>query len=632
MQGFYSDGSGRSRIAGKKRFVIFAVCFALASLAVIGRYGYLMLSPQQARNPARAERSGGRGPILDRNGRILALESRMGNITLWRPAMNDVRELSRELSPFLEQSPEEIFARITNSSSDFIYLRRQVGESVVRLVDAAITEGRLPGVSIQAAPGRIYPERDLAAQLIGFVGNDNTGLAGIEFAFDRELSPLSHPALGMREAGSQVFLTLDINVQHILENIAARVLAETRAEAVMFMAMDPRNGDILGSVSLPGFDPNNIRNSDEVSRMDRPAIWAFEPGSVFKIFSMAALREAGAITANTFFTCNGYYERITARGERIVINCMGNHGRVSAREITVFSCNAGAAHAADMLNVQAFHDRLRDFGFGTRTGAGNPGETAGFLRPPEQWSERSRPTISMGQEIAVSALQILKATTAIANDGILVPPRIISHLVDADGTVRPFEPGRPRRILSPETSRAMRDYMMDTTSSLGTGWRAYVQDLSLGVKTGTAQMIDPRTGAYSPADFISSCIAILPAENPSLVLYLAIVRPQGETLAGRIAAPPIRDAADALINYLGIPRGRNPQIVHSGAIAIPALPYPVVNEIVPNFSGVAKRQLIPLLLRDDLRMQVHGDGWVARQSPAPGTLITGDTVIVLELE
>ena len=636
MNGFYSDETNRSHVIGKRRFVIFAVCFSLVTLAVVGRYGYLMLFPRQIPVPARVERPGGRGPIFDRNGRILALESRMGNITLWRPSMESAEVLSRELAPLLEQAPDEILSRIVNSQSDFIYLRRQVNESTVRHVEAAIIDGRLRGVSIQPVLGRIYPERELAAQLIGFVGNDNSGLAGVEFAFDRELAaiPGTRQALGYwdRRTGSQIFLTLDINVQHILENIARQVLDQTRAEAVMFMAMDPRTGDILGSVSLPGFDPNNFRNSDEMSRMDRPAIWAFEPGSTFKIFSKAALLDAGAIAEDTFFYCRGYYERITARGERIVINCMSAHGWVSAREITVVSCNAGAAYAADQMSMRDFHGRMRAFGFGARTGAGNPGETAGFLRPPEQWSERSRPTISMGQEIAVSALQMLKASTAIANDGILVYPRIISRIVSADGTVRPFEPGSPRRILSPETSRAMRRYMMETTSRLGTGWRAYVEDLSLGVKTGTAQMIDPRTGAYSLTDFISSCIAILPADNPSLVLYLAIIRPQGEMLAGRIAAPPIREAADALINYLGIPRGRNPQVVHTGAIAIPALPYPAVNEIVPNFSGVAKRQLVPLLLRDDLHMQVHGEGWVARQSPAPGTPLTSDTVIVLELE
>jgi cell division protein FtsI (penicillin-binding protein 3) len=594
-----------------------------------------MLVSERPAAAVRMERSGSRGPILDRNGRILALESRVGNITLWRPSVDNALALSHELAPFLELPPAEIFSRITNSQSDFMYLRRQVNEPIMLGVEAAIAQGRLRGVSVNPVPGRIYPERQLAAQLIGFVGDDNRGLGGGEFAFNSELAPPTRPA-GMRNwdrrDGNQIFLTLDINVQHILETIAQRVLNDTGAEAVMFMAMDPRNGDILGSVSLPGFDPNDIRTSAAIDRMDRPAIWAFEPGSVFKIFSMAALLESGAISRNTFFHCPGYYVRVTPAGERIVINCMGRHGNVSAREITIFSCNAGAAYAADMLSPQLFHDRLRDFGFGARTGAGNPGEHAGFLRPPSQWSERSRPTISMGQEISVSALQILKATTAIANDGILVPPRIISRIVSANGEVRNVEPSPPRRILSPETSRAMRQYMMETTSGLGTGWRAYVQDLSLGVKTGTAQMIDPQTGTYSDTDFISSVVAILPADNPSLVLYIAIIKPQGETLSGRIAAPPIRDAAEALINYLGIPRGRNPQVVHSGAIALPALPDPVVNEIVPNFAGVAKRQLLPLLVRSDIRMQVHGDGWVVRQSPAPGTPLTGDTVIVLELE
>ncbi|MCL2601973.1 MAG: penicillin-binding transpeptidase domain-containing protein [Treponema sp.] len=629
-----STESGATRIAGKKRFFKFAVCFAIAAAAVVIHYAVLMLSPRKPPRAVQLEHTAGRGTILDRNGRVLALESRMGDITLWRPTMGNVEELSRELSPFLEQTPDEILNKITTSPSDFIYLRRQINESTMRLVEAAIASGRLRGVSVHPVPGRIYPERELAAQLIGFVGNDNTGLAGVEFAFNDELASHTRQNAKARDKrfGNQIFLTLDINVQNILEDISRRVLEQTRAEAVMFMAMDPRNGDVLGSVSLPGFDPNSIQTSNPVSRMDRPAIWAFEPGSTFKIFSLAALMEAGVIGEDTQFECKGYYERITARGERIVINCLGVHGKVTPREIIVLSCNAGAAYAADRMSTHEFHDRLRDFGFGVRTGAGNPGETAGFFRPADQWSERSRPTISMGQEISVSALQLLKATTAIANDGILVSPRIISRIVEPDGTVRTFQPEMPRRLLSPKVSRAIRSYMLDTTSSLGTGWRAHVQDLSLGVKTGTAQMINPANGAYSTTDFISNTVAILPAENPSLVLYLAIIKPQGEVLAGRIAAPPIRDAADALINYLGIPRGSNQQIAHSGAIPIPALPYPVINDIMPNFAGVAKGQLVPLLLRGDLQIQIYGDGWVARQSPAPGSPLTQDTVIILELE
>ena len=628
---YYDEAAVNARIAGKKRFTIFAAVLFLAALTVLARYGYLMLFPRQPVRPARIERPAGRGPILDRNGRLLALETRLGNVTLWRPEMGNPEELSRALSPYLEQSYEEIFNRISNSHSDFLYLKRQVNEPELRLIEEAISEGRLRGVSIEPVVGRIYPERNLAAQVIGFVGDENNGLAGIEYVLNDELIPDPGPR---NRSGSQVFLTLDVNVQYILESIAAQVLLENRAEAVMLMAMDPRTGDILGSASLPGYDPNNIRTSEETSRMDRPAIWAYEPGSVFKIFSLSALMDANAISGNTVFSCNGHYERITSRGERIVINCLGAHGNVRAREIIIYSCNAGAAYAADILDAQVFSSSLRALGFGGRTRAGNPGETAGFLRSPDRWSERSKPTIAMGQEIAVSALQMLQAASAVANDGVLVPPKIISRIVSTDGrTVTNFENSPPRRIFTPETARAMRSYMIDVTSGTGTGWRANVEDISLAIKTGTAQIIDPASGTYSPTDFITSCIAILPAESPSLILYLVIVKPQGGSfLGGRIAAPPIREAAEALINYLGIPRGRNPQVSHSGAVSIPIVPYPALNEIVPDFFGVAKRQLLPLLVRDDIRIQVYGDGWVVRQSPEPGTPLTSETVIILELE
>ncbi|MCL2007312.1 MAG: penicillin-binding transpeptidase domain-containing protein [Treponema sp.] len=618
-----------NRLAGKNRFLIFAVVISLAALGLILRFGYLMLFPRQLPRQVGTERLAGRGPILDRNGRLLALETRLGNVTLWRPDITDIDELSRLLAPLLEQTPTEMTSRINGSQSDFLYLSRQVSDPVIRMIEAGIRDGRFRGVNIEPVIGRIYPERNLASQVIGFIGDEGTGLAGMEFAFDREL----RGEQGSQGRGSQIFLTIDVNIQYILESIATRVMNETGAESIIFMAMDPRTGDILGSVSLPGYDPNTVRLSNEFSRMDRPAILAFEPGSTFKVFSLAAMHDAGIINPNTTFFCPGYYERVTPRGERIIINCLGSHGQVNARDVIVFSCNAGAAYAADQISSDLFYEYLRSFGFGSRTGAGNPGETAGLVRTTDRWSDRSRPTIAMGQEIAVSGLQMLQAISAIANDGILVPPRIIDRIVSPDGRIqRDFESGQARRILSVDAARAMRDYMIDATSNVGTGWRAFVEDLPLGIKTGTAQMIDPRSGAYSNTDFIASAIALLPADNPSLALYLAVFKPQGEIYGGRIAAPPIREAAEALVNYLGIPRGRNPLLVHPGAVSIPILPYPAVNEVVPDFTGVAKRLLLPLLLRDDLRFHVIGDGWVVRQSPPPGTRLLPDTLIVLELE
>jgi cell division protein FtsI (penicillin-binding protein 3) len=609
-----------------RRFLIFTSLLALAALSLLIHYGILMLRPSPRQDPPRSRSLGERGPILDRNGRFLALQTRLANISVWRPEIGDPAELAQDLAPILELPAGEIRERISLAPSDFVYLKKQVDESTIRMIKSLKDEGRLRGVAVEPVMGRIYPERNLASQIIGFTGDENHGLAGIEYAFDSRLA-------GDGENGSSVVLTIDVSVQYILERIAAKTLTETRAEAVMLMAMDPRTGEVLGSASLPGFDPNDIRSSDETGRMDRPAIWAYEPGSVFKVFSLAALMDSGAISGDTSFICNGRYERITGGGERILINCLEAHGRVSPREIIIFSCNAGAAYASDQLGNASFYDLLRDFGFGSRTGAGNPGETAGFLRAAERWSDRSKPTIAMGQEIAVSTLQMLQAATAVANDGVLVPPKVVSRVVSADGKkTELWDPGPSRRVLRPETARAMRDYMVDVTSSIGTGWRANVKDLSLAVKTGTAQIIDPATRAYSKTDFIASCIALLPAESPSLILYLVIIKPRGEILGGRIAAPAIRESAEALADYLGIPRGRNPQLPHSSSVELPTARPPRIEGRVPDFSGLAKRSILPLLLRDDLHIEIRGDGWVRRQSPPPGTPITQDTVIILELE
>jgi cell division protein FtsI (penicillin-binding protein 3) len=286
------------------------------------------------------------------------------------------------------------------------------------------------------------------------------------------------------------------------------------------------------------------------------------------------------------------------------------------------------------MGAAAFAQAVENFGFGGRTGAGAPGETAGLFRPVNQWSERSRPTIAMGQEISVSALQMLQAATAIANDGVLMPPRTVSRIVSDDGkTIREFRQAEPRRILSAETARNMRHYMEAGTEDLGIGRFARIRDIALGVKTGTAQMYDPATRTYSETDYIASCIALLPAENPSLVLYMVLVKPMGNYYFGsRTAAPAIRETAEALIDYLGIPRGRNPQVSHPGEITIPREDTLTLGDTVPDFSRRSKRSLAPLLLRDDLILDIRGEGWVVRQNPPPGTPFSPGMTITLELE
>jgi cell division protein FtsI (penicillin-binding protein 3) len=578
-----------------------------------------------------------RGPIMDRTGRFLAIQTKFADVSVWRPSISiygrkpdmatDIDDLSLELAPILEMPPSEIREKISSSKSNFIYIKKQIEDSAAKRLSSLLNEKKIKGVTVESIVGRIYPQKNLASQIIGFVGEGNVGLEGIEYEFDDILAGTENNG-----KGSQVILTIDANVQYILERVAEQTMTETSAEAVMLLAMDPRNGDILGSASVPDFDPNNFLDYGEARRVNRPVIWSYEPGSVFKIFSLAALIDSGSISDNSVFICNGAYERVTNRGEKIEIKCLGVHGRVSPREIIIHSCNAGAARASDQLGNGVFHDLLSDFGFGSRTGVGSPGETSGYLQRSDRWSERSKPTIAIGQEIAVSAYQMIQAAGAIANNGVLVPPRIVSKIISDDGTVKEWEGGASRRVIKAETARNLRSYMADAASGIGTGWRAAVEDMSLAVKTGTAQLIDPVTRKYSDSDFIASCIALLPAESPSLILYLAIIKPKGEIFGGRIAAPAIRETAESIIDYLGIPRGRNEQINHPSSVNIPTSRLPVILDKLPDYSGFAKRLLLPLLFYDDISFEIRGDGWVRYQDPPPGTVVTEGMTVVLYLE
>ncbi|MDR1858384.1 MAG: transpeptidase family protein [Treponema sp.] len=621
----------------KWRFFVVMCILAAATTSVVIRYG-LYIREDGTERPGSSRTINERGQIVDRNGRILATQVRRYDIHVRPPRDNVTRprkiaKLAAELAPFLDMSVEEIAARIGNSTREFVIKRQVPMETWDRIRNEQdIKEDRLTGVAARAVPFRVYPEKNLASQVIGFMGDYYRPLEGVEAAMNRELSGTEN---GGR--GSTVVLTIDANVQHILENVAASTLRETQAETVMFLAMDPRSGEILGSAVLPNFDPNDFLASSRETYLNLTALEHYEPGSVFKVFSISSLLDAGVISEQTQFVCNGAYERTFPSGQTVRILCADGraHGRVRPREIIVHSCNVGAAQAADRMNNQSFYQALLNYGFSARTGAWVSAETAGLLRAPDLWSGRTRQSIAFGQEIAVSALQIMQAASVIANGGVLVPPKIISRIVSADGktiTERANPVNASRRVIRQDTAQKMLSYMTAATTEIGTGWRASVEDLNLAVKTGTSQYRNPLAPGYSQTDFIASCLALLPAEAPSLALYVVIIKPRGETYGGRIAAPAIRQAAELLIDYLGIPRGRNPIVEHSGSIAFPEERLPAFSTHVPNFYGLSKKTLLPLLLRGDIRVEISGEGWVRRQFPPPGTPITANTVLELELE
>jgi cell division protein FtsI (penicillin-binding protein 3) len=617
-----------------RRFFVIICLVALAGIVLLVKFAHIMLAPQYGAGAQGGGAAGDRGRILDRNGRTLAIQTRFGHISVWKPDLPDEGRdvVFHRLGELLQLEPEEIARRVDSAPGNFLYLQKHVDAATTQEIESEILAGALRGVTVETIFGRVYPEQSLAGSIIGIVGDENKGLEGIEYTFDKELSPRFSG--GQARNGDTVVLTIDANVQYILEDIAGRTQAENEAEAVMLMAMDPRSGEILGSASMPGFNPNLFRESTREQRIHRPVELTYEPGSVFKIFSLSLLMDSGAALPGTVFVCDGRYEHITNLGERVIINCLGAHGRVNIRDIIIYSCNAGSAYASDREAILPFYNGIRSLGFGAKTGAELPGEASGFMRPAERWSDRSKPTIAIGQEIAVSAMQMLEAATAVANDGVLVRPHFVRELRPADGTApRQHAAEEPRRVLKAETTRLMRSYMQAVTSDIGTGWRANVADLNLAVKTGTAQVIDPVTGRYSDTEFIASCMALLPAEAPTLVLYLAIVKPKGiNYLGGRIAAPPIREAAEELVNYLGIPRGKNPQVRHSGEIIVPNQAPPELGAYMPDLTGFSKRALLPLLLNDTVQFDLRGDGWVRRQYPPPGSPLRPGDTIILELE
>jgi len=625
----------------KRRFFIAITALFAAALYILIRYA-LNIEPGISENAETQRTTLERGPIVDRNGKILASQVRRYDIYIIPPKERNpnrqnekINNLASRLAPVLEMNEDEIRQKIRSSKRDFI-IKRYVTPDTYNAIRAMQEEKGSPlaGVIARAVPFRVYPEKSLASQIIGFVGTEYQGQEGIEYAFNNELS-------GKESSGSgeKVELTIDVNVQHILEKVAGSTLKETRAESVIFLAMDPRNGEILGSAVVPGFDPNDFRNFNIEYYRNLPANMPYEPGSVMKAVSISALMNSGAINERSEFICNGTYEWTTPSGRKEKLSCADGvaHGKVGPREIIMYSCNIGAFHAAGMQNDLGFYQSMLDFGFGKRTGAWRPEmEISGFIDKPgsRTWSSRTKQSIAFGQEIAVSALQMLQAAGVIANDGVLIPPKIVSRIVSADGkTVKVWDNGenQSRQVISPDVARKMRRYMADTASSFGTGWRGSIGDLNIAIKTGTAQLSAGGRG-YSATDFISSCIALLPAENPSLVLYVAIIKPRGETYGGRIAAPAIKEAAEEIVNYLGIPRGRTPWWSHSGSINIEEEKMPAIGARIPNFYGLSKKTLLPLLLRNDLHIEIFGDGWVRRQSPPVGTVLTADMVIELYLE
>ncbi|HRW24500.1 MAG TPA: penicillin-binding protein [Spirochaetia bacterium] len=619
-----------------RHYVIIAALLTVTG-ATLARYARLAGGDGAPRPAASASRVVSiRGPIYDREGRLLAVDTDLYDVSIWKPSFQPDKAASfaRSASGVLGVDPGELEGKLTGDGPDFAYLARRVSGDAAEGLERVMRDEGVNGVRIDRVSGRVYPERALAAHLVGFVGTENKGLSGAEAAFDSWLSADPEESGGGYAYGDAVYLTIDADLQYRLETLSRAVLEENAAEGLALVAMDAKTGDILAYVSLPDFDPNDFLAVDRSAWTDRVAIYAYEPGSVFKVYSMASLMALGGIDERSRFVCDGRYERVTASGEEIVIKCLGSHGSVDVTNILEYSCNAGAAYASETVSDIDFYAKIREFGFGERVGADLAGESPGLIRRPEDWSGRTKPTMAMGQELLVTALQMADAATVVANGGVLMRARTLGRIVSADGAVLEApEPIAVRRVMGEYEANAILRSMEAAVLDSGTGRRARIDDLRMSVKTGTAQVIDPATRRYSDTDFIASTIALFPSDDPEYIVYAAIFNPKGaSTYGGRIAAPFVKDAANAIADLYGVARSGSASATHGGRISVSGVDAAEVGDAMPDLRGLPKRALTGLLARDDIIVEIEGDGWVREQSPAPGEPIAAGATIRLRLE
>jgi cell division protein FtsI (penicillin-binding protein 3) len=597
------------------RFTIVFVLLGAGLLLLVLQYGTIMLSPAPERQEAASRTFGERGPILDRNGNILAIQTERNTVTAWKPSINDPGEVGERLGPALSMEPRYV-EELIRGSSGFVVIKRTVTEEESLRVRELIEAGRIPGIRLEPDSARIYPEERLASHILGYVGVENVGLDGVEYMFNGELLPTN--PLDEERAGNQLVLTLDVAIQSVVREISLDARQEHEADSVTSILMDSRSGELLAYVSVPDYNPNEFADFTQEERRNRPIAMVYEPGSVFKIYSIGSLLHLGGLSINDRFNTSGGYQR---SGEEFLITDLNDYGVIDVVEIIKYSSNVGAALASETAGAESFHRMLRLFGFGERTGVSLNGEERGLLKEPEEWSGRTQQTIAIGQEIGVTALQLVAAATVFANDGVLLRPQIVQRVVSPEGkTLRRFTREPVREVVSSEVARQMLDMMEAATEPDSTARRIEVEGVSVSAKTGTAEVYDPEIGSYSEEHFIASTLAIFPSEEPQYILYVMIDHPRGESFyGGRIAAPVVDRTIETLMPYLDIAREGDQVVQHPGRVRVTVPRLPEIDGVIPSYEGLPKRILLPLLDREDLEVTLEGSGWVVAQQPPAGT-------------
>jgi cell division protein FtsI (penicillin-binding protein 3) len=564
---------GRLRLSLFAAFFLFWIAVISCRLLWLQIADYGFLTQKAARQQQRSiEVAPPRGVIYDRKGRELAMSIQVDSVFAVPSEIPDQATTATLLAHILHSDPKEILAKLESSRS-FTWVARKVDSNT----SARIRGLNLRGIYFQKEPKRFYPKNDLAAQVIGYVGMDDEGLAGIERSFDQRLRgrpgkmlitmDARHRWFGRvektPEPGQNVVLTIDEDIQHIAEKELDAVMQRTHAEAGTVVIQNPKTGEILALANRPTFNPNESRRLDSKSLKNRAVSDAYEPGSTFKMVTIAAALEERVTNPDEIFDCQ--MGKIVVGGR--TIHDWKPYGLLSVSQILQRSSDVGAIKIALRLGDDRMYKYIRAFGFGSQTGIELQGETRGITKPVSRWSKMSIGAISMGQEIGVSPLQLVSMTSAMANDGVWTPARIVAGSTGSENGVSGqaktvvFHPGLQHRVLSPFAAAQMKKMLEDVVLK-GTAKNAILDGYTSAGKTGTAQKINPLTHRYGSKD-IASFSGFAPVNNPAITVTVIVDSPTAaHHHGGDVGAPVFRSIAQQALEYLDVPHDidvRNPQ-------------------------------------------------------------------------
>ncbi|MBK7858201.1 MAG: transpeptidase family protein [Archangiaceae bacterium] len=603
-----------------------------------------------------------RGDIFDRRGVALAQSVDVDSIWVDPSQLLDVKLASYELAKKLDVDRAELYDRMQRAKR-FAWVKRQARPEDV----AAAKALGWPMLGIMREPRRFYPQRELAAHVIGLVGTDGHGLDGLELAFEDELSGDPTTRLGFRDArgrklltngledvtarqGAAVTLTLDRQLQYVTERALESAVDGAKAVAGMAVVMDPKTGEILALANAPRFNPNAPEKSAPGALRNRSVTDAFEPGSTFKAFVVAAALDAHAITESSTFDCE---KGAWAIGKHVVHDTHP-HDVLTPGKILQVSSNIGAAKIGAALGREKLVDAFSRFGFAEKPDLGLPGAARGSIPFPR--AEISLATQSYGQGLTASAIQLAAGYAALANGGTYMKPYLVSKVVDPDGVVLlENRPTAERRAVSEKAAKAVISMLESVVEKDGTAPKARMDEFRVAGKTGTAQKVDTVAKGYSDKR-IASFIGVVPAENPRAVIVVIVDEPKTDIYGGLVAAPAFKEIATAAMPYLGAQPSRAPSAAPATVASAekpaprpkePAAKNPVVAAIealdtvtepiaagvvrVPDLKGKVSRQAVAMLLGASLEPRLDGSGRVTSQAPAPGSLVDRGTRVTLHL-